>query len=139
MVEDWKKYVVNVGGIDFRPVSMGSLTMLYEIEHPIVVGGDFDAVDYCVFAWIHAAPLMEVICSVKAGTWEKKAILWGAEVPPIVFASYTIDTMKALAKDLSRIFVDKNSGFTPFPQPSPCRPSCWQRVMTFMKRLFSRG
>lgn len=139
MKEDWTKYIVKVAGIDFRPVSMGSLTMLCEIEHPLVVGGDFDAVDYCVFAWMHAAPLMEVICSIKAGTYEKKAIAWGAETSPIVFASYTLETMKALTKDLSRIFVDKNSGFIPFPVPSPCKPSCWQRGMTFMKRLFNRG
>ena len=137
--EDWTKYVVNVAGIDFRPVSMGSLTLLYDVHSPLVVGGEVDALDFCVFAWIHAAPLMEVINSIKAETFAEKALEWGIEVPAAVFASYTLPTIKALAKDLSKVFIDKNSGFVPFPVPSPCKPSCWKRAWTSFKRLFLFG
>ena len=138
-MRDWKQFIVNVGGIDFRPVSMGSLSMLYSIGSPLVVGGQLDATDFCVFAWLHGAPLMQVITSVKAGTWYKKAILWGAELEPCVFASFSIPTMKALAKDLSKAFIQPNSGFIPFPRPSHQKPSWVQRVWTSIKRLFRHG
>ena len=139
MKDDWTKYIVDIGGIEFRPVSMGSLTMLFDVHSPLVIGGEVDAVDFCIFAWIHGAPLMEVISSVKAGNYVEKAIYWGAEVPATVFASYTIPTIKALAKDISKAFIDKKSGFVPFPVPSPYKPSCWKRAYTFMKRLFIFG
>lgn len=139
MKKDWKQFIVNVGGVDFRPVSMGSLSMLYSIGSPLVVGGELDATDFCVFAWLHGAPLMEVLTAVKAGNWFKKAILWGAELEPTVFASFSVPTMKALAKDLSMAFVDPNSGFIPFPRPSHQKPSWVKRVWTFIIRPFSRG
>ena len=104
---------------------MGSLSMLYSIQSPLVVGGDLEATDYCVFAWLHGAPLMEVVTAIKAGTWYKKAVIWGSEVPPCVFASYTIPTMTALLKDLSKTFIEPNTGYIPFPLPSPCKPSWW--------------
>ena len=137
--QDWKKYVVTVGGIDFRPVSMGTLTMLYAIQSPLVIGGEVSPVDFAVFAWMHAAPLMEVVGCVKARSHEKKAIIWGSEAPPIVFASYIPDTIKALAVDLGRVFIDKDSGFIPFPVPSPLKQSWWQRAWTTMRHLFRLG
>lgn len=139
MREDWKKYIVEVGGIPFRPVSMGSLTMLYAIQSPLVIGGEVSPVDFAVFAWMHAAPIMEVVCSVKAHTHERAAIIWASEAPPVVFASYIPDTIKALAVDLSRVFIDKDSGFIPFPVPSPLKQSWWQRAWTTMRHLFKRG
>lgn len=138
-MDKWKQYIVKVGDIEFRPVSMGSLSLLFSVGSPLVVGGEVDATDYCVFAWIHGAPLMEVICSVKAGTWYKKAVMWGAEVEPIVFASYVPDTIQALVRDMSKVFIDEKTGFIPFPLPSPCNPSWWQRVKTFITRLWKRG
>ena len=41
-IENWKEYIVTVGGIEFRPVSMGTLTLLYSIGSPLVAGGDID-------------------------------------------------------------------------------------------------
>lgn len=137
--EDWRKYIVTIGGIEFRPVSMASLTMLYSIGSPLVAGGELDATDYCVFAWIHAAPLMEVITSVKAGNWYKKAMLWGAECPTEVFASFTVPTLEALVRDISKTFIEPDTGFIPFPLPSPCKPSWWKRVWTSITRLWKRG
>lgn len=137
-MQHWEQYIVKVGEVEFRPVSMGSLTMLYAISSPLVVGGEIDATDFCVFAWLHGAPLMEVICAVKAGNWYKKAMLWGAEVEPLVFASYTPDTIAALTRDLSKVFIDEKSGFVPFPLPSPCRPSWWKRAWTFITHLWKR-
>lgn len=138
-MKDWKDFIVNVGGIDFRPVSMGSLTMLYSVGSPFVNGGDVDATDYAVFAWIHGAPLMEVICSVKAGTYFKKAMIWASEVPAEVFASYSVDTLVALSRDLSHVFIDKDTGFIPFPLPSPYKPSWWKRVWISISHLWNRG
>lgn len=137
--ENWKDYIVTVGGIEFRPVSMGTLTLLYEIGSPIVAGGDIEPQDFCVFAWIHAAPIMEVYAAVKSGTYLKKAIMWGSEVQPVVFASYTIETMKTLVDDLSKVFIEESSGFIPFPVPSPCRRSWLRKVAAFITRLFTRG
>lgn len=137
--EDWKQYIVTVGGIDFRPVSMGTLTLLYGINSPIVTGGEIEPLDYCVFAWMHAEPIMEVFTAVKSGSYLKKAILWGSEAPPIVFASYIPDTIATLVKDINKVFIEERSGYIPFPVPSPCRPSWWKRVMTFITRPFMRG
>lgn len=139
MKDDWSKYVVEIDGIKFRPVSMGSLTMLYDVRSPFVLGGEIEAVDYCIFAWIHGAPLMEVITSIKANDYVEKAIYWGAEVPASVFGLYTEPTIKALVKDMSKAFIDKKTGFVPFPVPSPYRPSCWKRVWISMKRLLKCG
>ena len=138
-MKNWKDFVVNVGGIEFRPVSMGSLTLLYSVGSPFVNGGDVDATDYAVFAWLHGAPLMEVICSVKAGTYYKKALIWASEVPTEVFSSYTVEALVALSRDLSRVFIDKETGFIPFPRPSQCKPSWLKRVWTFITRLWKRG
>lgn len=137
--ENWKDYVVTVGGIEFRPVSMGTLTLLYNIGSPIVMGGDIEPQDYCVFAWMHAAPIIEVFAAVKSGTYLKKAILWGSEVQPVVFASYVPDTMALLASDISKLFIEEKSGFIPFPLPSPCKPSWWKRAIHSFIRLFQRG
>lgn len=139
MKDDWRKYIVNIGGVDFRPVSMGSLTMLYSIGSPLVTGGEIDATDYAVFAWLHGAPLMEVICSVKSGTFYKKALMWASEIPAEVFASYSLDSLSALARDLGRVFIDKETGFIPFPLPSQCKPSWLMRAWTFISRLWKRG
>lgn len=137
--EDWKDYLVTVGGIEFRPVSMGTLTLLYHIQSPLVVGGEVEPLDFCVFAWIHAAPIMEVFAAVKSGTYIKKAVIWGSEVPPVVFASYVPDTIAALADDLSKLFIEERSGYIPFPVPSPCRRSWLRKVWTFIIRPFQRG
>lgn len=137
--EDWKEYLVTVGGIEFRPVSMGTLTLLYSIQSPLVVGGEVEPLDFCVFAWMHAAPIMEVFASIKSGSYMKKAVMWGSEVPPVVFASYVPDTIAALADDLSKLFIEESSGFIPFPVPSPCRRSWLRKVWTFIIRLFQRG
>lgn len=137
--EDWKDYLVTVGGIEFRPVSMGTLTLLYHIQSPLVVGGEVEPLDFCVFAWIHAAPIMEVFAAVKSGTYIKKAVIWGSEVPPVVFASYVPDTIAALADDLSKLFIEERSGYIPFPVPSPCRRSWLRKVWTFITRHFQRG
>lgn len=137
--EDWKDYLVTVGGIEFRPVSMGTLTLLYNIQSPLVVGGEVEPLDFCVFAWMHAAPIMEVFAAVKSGTYLKKAVIWGAEVPPVVFASYIPDTIAALADDLSKLFIEESSGFIPFPVPSPCRRSWLRKVWNFITRPFQRG
>lgn len=137
--EDWKDYLVTIGGIEFRPVSMGTLTLLYHINSPIVAGGEVEPLDYCVFAWMHAAPILEVYASVKSGTYIKKAVLWGSEVPPVVFSSYIPDTIALLADDLSKVFIEEKSGFIPFPVPSQLRQSWLQRVWTFITRHFQRG
>lgn len=137
--EDWKDYLVTVGGIEFRPVSMGTLTLLYNIQSPLVVGGEVEPLDFCVFAWMHAAPIMEVFSAVKSGTYIKKAVLWGAEVPPVVFASYIPDTIAALADDLNKVFIEESSGYIPFPVPSLHRQSWLVRVWNFITRPFQRG
>lgn len=138
-IEKWQDYIVTVGGIDFRPVSMGTLTLLYHIQSPLVVGGDVEPLDFCVFAWIHAAPIMEVYAAVKSGTYIKKAVMWGAEVPPVIFSSYIPDTIAQLADDLNKVFIEEKSGYIPFPVPSQCKPSCLMRVWNFITRPFQRG
>lgn len=137
--EDWKQYIVTVGGIEFRPVSMATLTLLYSIQSPLVVGGDVEPLDYCVFAWMHAAPILEVFAAVTSNTYKKKAVLWGAEVPPIVFSSYTIESVTKLASDLSKVFIEEKSGYIPFPFPSPCSQSWWKRVILTIIRPLKRG
>lgn len=139
MKEDWRKYIVNIGGVDFRPVSMGSLTMLYSIGSPLVTGGEIDATDYAVFAWMHGAPLMEVIVAVKSGTWFKKAIMWGSEVPSEIFSVFCLPSISALMTDLRSVFIEPKTGFIPFPQPSQCKPSWLKRAWTFISRLWKRG
>ena len=138
-IENWKEYIVTVGGIEFRPVSMGTLTLLYSIGSPLVAGGDIDPQDFCIFAWMHAAPIMEVYAAVKSGTYLKKAIMWGNEVPPIVFSSYAVDTIKTLVNDLNKVFIEESSGYIPFPVPSVCRRSWLRRVTTFITRLLTLG
>jgi hypothetical protein len=130
--ENWKDYVVNVGGIDFRPVSMGTLTLLYQIKSPIIMGGVIEPLDFCVFAWMHAAPIQEVYNSINADTYEKKAIMWGSEVPPIIYTSYAPTTIKSLMKDLNKLFIEEKSGYIPFPLPSPLRLTWWQRAIRFI-------
>lgn len=137
--ENWKDYLVTVGGIEFRPVSMATITMLYQINSPLVLGGDVEPLDYCIFAWLHAAPIMEIYTAVKSGTYIKKAVIWGSEIPPVVFASYIPETITALAQDLSNLFIEESSGFIPFPSPSPCRRSWLRKVTTFITRLFTFG
>ena len=137
--ENWSKYVVKIGEVEFRPVSMATLTILYDIESPLIFGGEMNAVDFCVFAWLHAAPIMEVTTAIAAKTYIQNAILWGAEIEPQVFASYTLPTMKKLEKDLKNIFIEKKSGFIPFPLPSPCRRSWLMRAFHSMKRLLKFG
>ena len=118
---------------------MGTLTLLYHIQSPLVVGGEVEPLDFCVFAWLHAAPIMEVFAAVKSGTYIKKAVLWGAEVPPVVFSSYIPDTIAALADDLNKVFIEESSGYIPFPVPSPLRQSWLARVWNFITRPFQRG
>lgn len=138
-MKDWSDYIRVIGGVEFRPVSLGSLTLLYEVKSPFVYGGLIEPLDYCIFAWIHGAPLAEVITSVKAGEYIKDAIIWGAECPTEIYASYTLPTVKALAKDLEKVFIDKDSGFIPFPLPLPCRRSWWKRAIHFIKRQLKLG
>lgn len=138
-MKNWEQYKRTVAGIEFRPVSMGTLTLLFEVKSPFVYGGIIEPLDYCIFAWLHAAPLQEVITSVKAGEYIKDAVIWGSECPTAIYASYTLPTVKALAKDLEKIFIDKDTGFIPFPLPSPCRRSWWKRAFHFMKRLLKIG
>ena len=133
-MSNWEEYKRTVAGVEFRPVSMGTLTLLFEIKSPLVYGGLVEPLDYCIFAWLHAAPLQEVITSVKAGEYIKDAVMWGAEVPTAIYASYTLPTIKALAKDLEKVFIDKDTGFVPFPQPLPCRRSWWGKVWNFITR-----
>ena len=136
---DYSLFMRNVGGIDFRPVSMASLTWLYEIKSPIVMGGDINAVDFCIFAWMHGAELATVIQSMSAGDYEQQAILWGASVPPVVFSLYTTQNIKALLKELKNAFIDPESKFCPFPSPSPRKSLWWVRVFATIRRLFKRG
>ena len=136
---DYSLFVRNVGGIDFRPVSMASLTWLYEIKSPIVMGGDINAVDFCIFAWMHGEELATVIQSMQAGDYEQQAILWGAGVPPVVFSLYTTQNIKALLKELKNAFIDPESKFCPFPSPSPRKASWWARAFAIIRRLFKRG
>jgi hypothetical protein len=113
--KNWKDYIVKVGDLEFRPVSMATLTILYQIQSPLVMGGDVEPLDYCVFAWIHHAPIIEVFAAVKSGTYIRKAVLWGSEVEPKVFSAYIPDTMAQLADDLNKVFIEEKSGFIPFP------------------------
>lgn len=110
-------FIVTIGGIDFRPISLGSLTLLHEINSPIIYGGEVTALDFTIFAWMHAEPLEEVINAVKSDTYESLAIRWGADAPPCIFSLYTVPTLKALSKDLKNMFIDKESGFIPFVKP----------------------
>lgn len=139
MTTNWEQYKVRVGGVEFRPVSMGSLTLLYQVKSPFVYGGIIEPLDYCIFAWIHAAPLQEVITSIKADNYVKDAVIWGAECPTAIYGSYTLPTVKALAKDLEKVFIDKDTGFIPFPLPLPCRRSWWKRAIHFITRLLRLG
>lgn len=139
MIEDWTKYIVNIDGYAFRPVSMGSLTLLYQIGSPLVFGGDITPTDFAIFAWLHGERLQLVISHIKAKTYEEAAIRWACELPASIFSLYTQPTIKALARDIESIFVDKETGFIPFPCPSVCKTSCWLRVIRFMKRLFRIG
>ena len=136
---DYSLFVRNIGGIDFRPVSMASLTWLYEIKSPIVMGGDINAVDFCIFAWMHGEELATVIQSMSSGDYEQQAILWGASVPPVVFSLYTTQNIKALLKELKNAFIDPESKFCPFPSPSPRKASWWARAFATIRRLFKRG
>ena len=136
---NWKQYIVTVGGIDFRPVSMGSLTLLYQINSPLVIGGDIEPLDYCIFAWIHAAPIMEVISSITSGNYISKAVIWGSEAPPTLYASYVPDTLAQLARDIQNVFIDQKTGYIPFPLPSPCRRSWWHKGWITIKRLLGIG
>lgn len=136
---DYTLFMRNVGGIDFRPVSMATLTWLYEIKSPIVMGGDINAVDFCIFAWMHGEELASVIQGMSSGDYEQQAILWGASVPPVVFSLYTTQNIKALLKELKHAFIDPESKFCTFPSPSLRRASCLARVFAFIGRLFKRG
>lgn len=138
-VRDWREYITVIGGIPFRPVSMGSLTMLFEVKSPLVYGGMVEPLDFAVFAWIHSAPITDILTAIKAEQWEKEAVIWASELPTEVYASYTLPTIKALAKDLSKIFIDKDTGFLPFPLPSQCKPSWRERALIFIKHLFTFG
>lgn len=139
MRENPDQYTRHIAGIDFRPISMASLTWLYEIRSPIVMGGDINAVDFCIFTWMHGAELAEVISAMEAGTYERQAIYWGANVPPVIFSLYTTQNIKALHKQLQHAFIDPESKFCPFPVPSPCRPSWMARVFHFIIRPFQHG
>lgn len=139
MKEDWKKYVVTVGDIEFRPVSMASLSILYSINSPLVMGGEVEPLDFCIFAWLHATPIMEVYASIKSGSYIRKALIWGSEVPPIIFTSYTSEAIAKLGDDLNKLFIEENSGFIPFPYPSPLIQSWWKRAIHTMKHLLKFG
>lgn len=104
--ENWEQYKVTIGGIEFRPVSMGTLTILYHIGSPIVTGGEIEPLDYCVFAWIHATPILEVMSSIKSGSYLRKAVIWASQVEPVVFSSYTPDTISQLVDDLNKVFIE---------------------------------
>lgn len=136
---DYTLFIRNVGGIEFRPVSMASLTWLYEIKSPIVMGGDINAVDFCIFAWMHGEELATVIQSMSSGDYEKQAILWGASVPPVVFSLYTTQNIKGLLKELKNAFIDPESKFCPFPSPSLRKASWLVRVIATIRHLFKRG
>lgn len=138
-MKDWKIYRRTVAGVEFRPVSLGSLTLLFDINSPFVHGGLITAKDFAIFAWLHSQPLADVITAVKAETYEKEAIMWATEMPIEIYSSFSVDTIKALNKDLNKIFIDKDTGFIPFPLPYPCKPSRWRRAWIFMKRLLTFG
>lgn len=137
--EDWNDYLVTVGGVTFRPVSMATLAILYEIGSPLVYGGEVTAIDYCVFAWIHQASIIEVLAAVKSNTIQKKSIIWASEVEPVIFTSYTNETIAKLADDLKKVFIEEKTGFIPFPLPLQHRRSWLKRVMTGLRHLFSFG
>lgn len=139
MKKDWKEYVRNIGGVDFRPLSMGSLTLLFDTNSPIVHGGLITAKDFAIFAWIHGENLSDVIASIKADNYETDAILWASEMPVEVYSKYTLESVKALNKDLNKIFIDKETGFIPFLSPSPWKPSLWRRVWNGIIHLLTFG
>lgn len=78
------------------------------------MGGDINAVDFCIFAWIHGAELATVIQSMQAGDYEQQAILWGAGVPPVVFSLYTTQNIKALLKELKKCIHRPRKQILPF-------------------------
>ena len=139
MKEDWSKYIVNIDGYSFRPISLGTLTLLYQIGSPLVFGGEITPTDFAIFTWLHGEQLQQVISHVKSRSYEEAAIKWACELPASIFSLYTKPTLKALTKDINNIFVDKDSGFIPFPYPSACKVSCWLRVTRFLRRLFRIG
>lgn len=132
---------VTISGKEFRPISCASLAWLWETNSPLVHGGTFRAVDFCVFAWLHCCDHtpQEVQDSINAGTYLEDALAWGIEAPPAVFSLYSAKRLKALEKDLSLLFADKKSGFVPFPCPLPCRAECTARGLTTLRHLCERG
>ncbi|MBT9448776.1 hypothetical protein ICN84_01655 [Akkermansia glycaniphila] len=118
-----------VGGIDFRPFSAGSLALLDKIKSPVLPGnGDVTPEDIMVFAWVHAAPVPEVVQCAAGGTHALAAMAWAMNVPPVVFRVMTAEVVRAAMDDLELSWMDPDSGFSPVALPSfaplPSASSC---------------
>lgn len=56
--------VTNTAGFNLRPISLGSLELLRQINNPLATGSDNADLDFHViaeFVWIHAAPIEAVV------------------------------------------------------------------------------
>lgn len=124
----WDEYLTVIGGITFRPISCFTLSALYEMDSPLMFGGQVSATDFCAFAWLHAAPLSAVQASLAAKTWRADAMNWAATAPVEVFSQFTAPRLKQLAADVQAVFADNKTGFIPFLSPSPCRRSWIRRA-----------
>lgn len=140
-------YTTTIAGVHFRPISCASLAWLKETRSPLLFGGEFAAIHYAVLLWMHGAPLGEVIDNIGAGTYETAAIYWASEQPPEVFAALTKKRLLHLHRLINQIYVDKKTGFIPFPaalpqETSPDRQgligiaSLWKRIFRWLRPVF---
>lgn len=53
-----------IGGLKLRPISLGSMELLRQLNNPLVAGeseSDLDTHTLAEFIWVHTAPLEEVV------------------------------------------------------------------------------
>lgn len=135
----WEEHLVSVGGLIFRPVSAGTLAMLYEVDSPLVFGGKVSGEDFALFAWIHHAPVERVRSAIASGKAKTAALEWFVSAPVEVFALMSAERVKQLAADVQAVFADRKTGYIPFPLPSLSRHTWRERALTTITRLFGRG
>lgn len=118
-------YTTTIDGVTFRPVSAATLAYLFELHSPLIFGGTLEPLDFLIFAWLHAAPLGEVVERTANGTAPTAAAEWAQTAPPSIFAVYCPRKIKALNRDLLDIFAERKTGYVPFPAPSASK-SKWK-------------
>lgn len=126
-----------INGVEFRPFSCATLTMLDLLDSPFLQGGaSIGSKDVILFAWLHAAPVPEVTRAVSAGTAMEHALQWSFTVPPGVFKIMTAEYIIDAFHQLEQMWEDETSGFRPFPSPSFSRPT-WKKRASIIGLLLS--